>query len=175
MPRDLPTIQRLRERLLYEPDTGRLFWQAHPDLPDGWNTRYAGTPALAARNRGGYGTGAMDGCLLSAHIVAWAMHHGRWPERDIDHEDHDRVNNRISNLKEVGRLANNRNALQRRDNSSGVTGVRWHTKAARWQARITTGGRDINLGFFDAFDAAVAARKVAETEHGYHPNHGVKG
>ena len=53
--------------------------------------------------------------LRRAHIVFWA-HHGRWPTKELDHEDRDRHNDSIGNLKEVSgsvQQANTANSLGR--------------------------------------------------------------
>ena len=49
-----------------------------------------------------------------------------------------------------------------RTNKSGVTGVCWDKSHNRWKAQITLRKQTINLGRFDKFDDAVAARKAAE-------------
>ena len=46
-------------------------------------------------------------------------------------------------------------------------------KLKKWQAKIKHGLSDVNLGFYENFADAVAARKAAEKKYGYHPNHGV--
>lgn len=42
----------------------------------------------------------------------------------------------------------------------------------KWQAMIWLYGRGKSLGYFTDFDSAVASRKAAEAEFGFHPNHG---
>lgn len=161
----------LHERLRYEPATGKLYWRADPALPDWWNTRYARTEAFTADNGSGYRVGKIDGVKLHAHRVVWAMRYGDWPE-EIDHEDHDRSNNRIENLKDGSHTANLRNARRSKRNTSGVTGVTWDSLRGLWYASIKAGGRTKSLGRFTRFDSAVAARKAAEREYNFHPNHG---
>ena len=39
-------------------------------------------------------------------------------------------------------------------------------------ARIQSDGQDDFLGYFDAFEAAVKARKEAELKYKFHENHG---
>lgn len=162
----------LRERLRYDPETGKLFWRVHPSMPDWWNARYGTAEAFTALNKAGYRTGAVDSISLIAHRVIWAMVHDSWPEVQIDHEDHDRANNRIGNLRSTDRVGNMRNASRAANNTSGVTGVDWCSAGGRWRAQITVRQRRLYLGLFHDFDAAVAARKAAEREHGFHPNHG---
>ena len=54
-----------------------------------------------------------------------------------------------------------------------VTGVFRHAQTGRWQAQIRIGGTSIHLGSFEAFDDAVAARRKAEEQYGFHKNHGI--
>jgi hypothetical protein len=100
------------------------------------------------------------------------MAHGAWPEGEVDHIDHDKSNNRISNLRVTTRTGNGRNASLFRTNTSGASGVEWYKMRQRWRAYISVNNRRVHLGYFDAFDEAVAARKTAEINLGYHPNHG---
>jgi hypothetical protein len=65
------------------------------------------------------------------------------------------------------------NLSKSRRNSSGVTGVFKHTQTGRWQAQIRIEKRSMHLGSFESFDDAVAARRKAEEQHGFHKNHGI--
>ena len=51
---------------------------------------------------------------------------------------------------------------KRRNNKSGVVGVMWRPDCRRWQATIMFKGTRHNLGVYDLFDDAVAARREAE-------------
>lgn len=63
------------------------------------------------------------------------------------------------------------NQRLRSSNKSGRRGVRFNTQWNRWVARITKSGVVYDLGGFDTFEEAVAAREKAEIElYGYsHP------
>jgi hypothetical protein len=103
---ELPTPEYLREALDYDPATGELTWKHRPrhHFPRGgyreWNTRLAGTPAFRAR-RGDRGyTGGLDGVTRQAHLVVFAMRHGRWPDRKVFWKNGNCADNRIENLVE---------------------------------------------------------------------------
>jgi hypothetical protein len=174
----------LRTLLRYEPETGKLFWLERDaslfrDLKFSadrncriWNTRYAGAEAFKADDGKGYLVGSIFGRAYNAHRVIWALIHGEWPKAEIDHINGDRSDNRISNLRSVSVQENARNSKLPADNTSGAIGVSWKKRDARWQAYIAVNRRHIHLGYFDDFDAAVAARKEAELRLGFHPNHG---
>lgn len=180
----LPSISDLRKALDYDPETGALTWRARSAemFSDGkqsavqnaaiWNGRFSGKPALCGHHGNGYLHGTAFDRKHYAHRVAWAIHYGEWPEGEIDHINGDRTDNRISNLRAVTRSENQRNAKRRADNASSVTGVYWRRQEGKWSAQIFSGGRRKCLGCFTEFDAAVAARRAAEIELGFHPNHG---
>jgi HNH endonuclease len=136
----------------------RRFEQKHAGKPVGtWTTN-------------GYLYVGYRGSKLRAHRVVWALAHGRWPVEDIDHINGDRSDNRLENLREVTRQQNLQNTARRKDNTTGITGVR--RMRGRWQARIFLDGQYTCLGTFDDLSEAAAVRKAAEMSHGYHPNHG---
>ncbi len=99
------------------------------------------------------------------------METGEWPPH-IDHIDGDKTNNRFPNLRNVGQDLNNKNAARRMDNTSGVTGVSFDLTKKKWHAYLHDHGCAVHLGFYLKFDDAVAARRHAEQERGFHPNHG---
>ena len=173
--RDLPTPDYLRQRLRYEPETGKLYWRECVAAQTRWNSRWAGKEA-GSISRYGYRVVFLDGAVFRAHRIAWAMVQGAWPnqKQDIDHIDHDRTNNRIENLRAVGRETNCRNASLSQRNTSGHAGVVWCRRTRKWQAQIAPNRRCIHLGRFVSFDDAVAARKAAEARYGFHANHGVE-
>lgn len=171
---DLPSIDYLRQRLRYEPETGKLYWRDDPAMDRRWRGRYANTEAFTANNGNGYRMGRVDCRGLLAHRVAWAIVNGAWPEGQIDHLDHDRTNNRMENLRVVAHQENHRNTTRRKNNTSGAMGVSWYKAGAKWTAYIMVDGCKEHLGYFDEFDDAIAARKAAEARYGFHANHGVE-
>jgi len=173
------TIDRLREVLRLEPETGELYWE-YRDLSsfqsEGagkiWNKRFAGKKAGYVNPVNGYMRCRIDGRDFWAHRVVFALVHGRFPNEQIDHIDGDRRNNRPENLREVSDAENKRNSARPSHNTSGVMGVSWHKASGKWRARIRAQGKLVHLGLFRDFDEAVRARKAAEREHGFHANHG---
>ena len=64
--------------------------------------------------------------LQLVHRVIWEMHYGEIEQgKLIDHIDGDRTNNKLSNLRLVTKSGNARNCTPRKDNTSGVVGVRY--------------------------------------------------
>lgn len=181
--RALPAQDVLNQLLSYDPDTGRLRWKPRDvswfqpsatrsaeHIAALWNARYAGTPALDGVSANGYREGHLHGSIVKAHRVIWKMLHGTEPPQ-IDHDDGDRSNNRVGNLNAATNATNTKNAKKRADNTSGVVGVTWYPHervTGKWLAKI----KGKHIGIYDQFDDAVAARKAAEIEYGFHRNHG---
>jgi hypothetical protein len=93
--------------------------------------------------------------------------------QQVDHINHDKLDNRACNLRCVTHTENQRNRSIRKDSSSGHIGVYFIAKNSKWRAQIYA-GRNINLGYFKTFEEAVSARKAADITYGFHPNHGNK-
>ncbi|WPZ30721.1 HNH endonuclease signature motif containing protein [Sulfitobacter sp. OXR-159] len=172
----------LRVLLRYEAETGKLYWRERKaDLFSGknperaknvWNAHHAGQEAFLIRHKHGYLCGTVFKKRLLAHRVIWALVNGEWPADQIDHINGVRSDNRIVNLRSVSRSENMKNQKRPSDNSSGHTGVYWFAQTSRWTAQITKNRKTICLGYFKDLDQAVAARKKAEQELGFHVNHG---
>lgn len=180
----LPSPEVLRQLLRYEPETGKLFWKERSALffkcTKGraashaaalWNSRYAGTEALCHKNIEGYKVGAILGRTCQSHRVIWCLEHGEVPTQ-IDHINGNRSDNRISNLRNVSAAENSRNMMRTTKNNSGIVGVKWCKRSFIWIAEIKTFGKTTQLGRFELFWDAVAARKNAEANMGFHKNHG---
>lgn len=154
---------RLKELLTYNPETGIFTW----NVSRGGVTKGDEAGQLTAY---GYRAIRVDGTLVQAHRLAFMYMIGDIPDF-IDHEDHNRLNNKWDNLKETTRLQNQKNQKLRKDSVSGVTGVN-PTRNGKWQARIFVNGKSIQLGTFDEIGDAVQARLNANKEYGFHENHG---
>jgi hypothetical protein len=174
----------LLQLLRYDEATGTLFWRERSadacNETDYWSaehtakvfsTRYAGKPALNRIMDKGYRRGSLAGRTTFAHRVVWKMAYGSEPEH-IDHINGDRADNRLINLRAVTRTQNNRNAKRRRDNTTGVTGVKWHKANRKWVAVIKNNGKDKYLGSFLTIEEATEARKKAALLMGYSERHG---
>jgi hypothetical protein len=106
------------------------------------------------------------------HRVVWLYMTGNWPDNHIDHIDGDGTNNSWANLRTATNTINMRNCKIKKNNKSGCSGVYWNKNLGKWHASIGSGSRHVHLGFFDILEQAIMARRKAEREHGYHPNHG---
>jgi hypothetical protein len=152
--RQLPTAEKLRELLHYDPLTGVF------------------TRRVKTGGRYGADVGAVAGTLTDAGYLkvsvmsyqyraqrlAWLYMTGEWPAADVDHIDGDRTNNRWANLRDVSRSTNLQNKRAAQSNSkTGLLGACWATRDQRFIARIKADGRYISLGGFDTAEQAHAA------------------
>lgn len=176
------TPEIVRELLVYDPKSGDLFWQiraAHwfstAHQCNAWNAKNANKRALTAPHVRGYLHGTIFDHKVYAHRVAWAHFYGKWPDREIDHIDGNPANNSISNLRDVEKTENAKNLSMPTTNTSGVVGVYKCKKTGNWIANISVNNRHTHLGTFKIKSDAVARRKQAEAEFGYHANHGRSG
>lgn len=147
------TQNRLKELLVYDPDTGGFVWRRTKGRAK------AGQPA-GATDTYGYRVIRVDGVLYKAHRLAWLYVHGKWPDGLLDHINRAPGDNRLLNLREVTQSENSHNSNRRA--KSGVPGVRWRSDRHRWVAQIRIGYRQHVLGSFTSKDEAIAARRHAE-------------
>jgi hypothetical protein len=96
-----------------------------------------------------------------------------FPNSEVDHIDHNRSNNRWNNLRIVCRKANSKNLSKNKTNTSGITGVAWHSLRNKWRAYIMVDYKQISLGLYSDKEKAIQARKEAELQYGFHVNHGI--
>ena len=87
------------------------------------------------------------------------------PRVRIDHQNHNTMNNRKSNLRRATSSENAMNSGLSSANTSGVTGVLFDKRGNKWVASIMVNYKSIHLGRFDKFEDAVKARKEAEEEY----------
>lgn len=146
-------LETLKAKYTYDPDTG-IFTRN-----TAWGKQAAGDVAGCISPQG-YRYLTFKGRATPAHRLAWLWVHGVWPDGDVDHINRDRMDNRISNLRNVSRSVNLHNSAGRA--LSGFKGVSATTKGSSWQARIMVDGHDIYLGLFKTPEEASAARKGAE-------------
>lgn len=166
------TAEYLRAILSYDPDTGEFLWKYRPremfatlNAYAVWNSRFAGKSAGGSKSR--YEQIGIYGTRYQAHCLAWMYMTGQWPDKEVDHINLDKHDNRFANLRLASRSENARNIRAFRTNTSGVKGVCWNAKSNKWQAAIRLHGQKIHLGLHDSIDdAASAYAKAAECYHG---------
>lgn len=164
----LPSAGYLRVCLLYEKESGKLFWKKRPRKHFvsqkeflRWNTRHAGKPAHSSRDKSGHARVTVDKTLFLTHRVIWKLMTGKEPKHLIDHKDRNPENNRWKNLRQANDAQSVVNRRMFCNNTSGCTGVVFSKQHNQWRAGLYFECRRIELGLFDIFENAVAARQRA--------------
>lgn len=149
----LPSVDRIRQIYDFSADTGK-FWNRRLK-------RFGGTQ----RPSGHYYL-MIDGLHYGAHRLAYLVAYGVNPgQMFVDHINHDPSDNRPSNLR-LATLAENARNMKgaRKDNQTGLRGIRWHKRDKRWYAKVVVNGKEKYVGYFvekqDAIDAVNSARKL---------------
>jgi hypothetical protein len=150
------TVERLRQVLSYDPDTGIFIWKLGTAR---------GRPGAQAGVTGplGYRYMAVDGRRYLAHRLAWFYAYGRWPKDQLDHINGERDDNRMGNLREATAAQNTWNG-ERKAGATGYRGVR--KKGNRFNAQIMVGNLRVSLGWFATVEEAAAA--YAEARARFH-------
>jgi len=88
-------------------------------------------------------------------------------DMEVDHINHNTLDNRRSNLRLVSRSENLMNRRKWANCSSRYKGVSWEEKYQKWRARISLDGKLTHLGYFDdEAEAASAYNEAAEQHYG---------
>lgn len=144
--------EELHDWLVYEPDTGLLRWRR----VNNWRLHVG--DVVGSLNDEGYVKFKINRVSYAASRAIWAMVYGYWPDFLVDHEDNDRANNRLKNLRPSTNQENCRNGKTRRD---GLKGATWNKLESCWMAQIRWDKKNLHLGKFsteeEAHDAYCAA------------------
>jgi hypothetical protein len=160
------SAERARDLLSYDPTTGLLTWRVKPL----YRPIKPGDVAGHVMKRG-YLTVTIAGQAYYGHRLCWLIHHGEWPDRELDHVNGVRTDNRIENLRPATRSQNsqNRGATAKR-NKSGLLGVAWDEQAQKWQVKLTLNGKVTWVGrYSDKGQAAEAYREAKTRLHTFNP------
>ena len=98
--------------------------------------------------------------VLHIHRAIMGLRPG--DKRDVDHVNHNGLDNRKVNLRVCAHYQNLYNQGRRVGAKSQYKGVTWNHQKKKWVAQITIGPRNINLGGYDSeTDAAFAYNNAA--------------
>jgi hypothetical protein len=164
------SAEKARELFDYDQETGILKWKTRP-VNCRWDKTANGLVAGRIAgwvNGSGYRQVRIPGGRCMAHRLAWLISYGQWPRDQVDHIDGDRLNNRLSNLREASPTENCHNIALSYTNTTGFMGVT--SNKGRFQARVAAYGKRLHLGTFDtAEDAYRAYLDAKRTAHPFNP------
>ena len=152
------TLDRLKEVLNYNPDTGVFTWKiinSNAVL----NKNYAG-----GVDEKGYIRIKIDNKKYRAHRLAFMYMVGRWPV-EIDHINLNKSDNRWCNLREANR---SQNCLNKNVKSTNILGVKGVSKVGnKYSSEISVNGFRKYLGLFNSLEEAkMAYNDAAMFYHG---------
>ena len=149
----LDIIQEMEEKYDIDTETGII-------------TRKRTGKIMGCKNTGGY-------IIFSFNHVNYYVHRiilTKYLEREIkpdykaDHINHNKSDNRISNLRELNHQENTQHQQLSSRNTSGYKGVSWNKPANKWIAHVMLNKKRIHLGLFDTKEDAYSAYKKKATE-----------
>ena len=146
------TLERLKERLSYDPETGEWRWKTA-------RRKSLIGQVITHKEGSGYIQFPVEGKNYRASRLAWFYMTGEWPKGLVDHIDRDKTNDRWNNLRIATRSENKANGKTYVNNKLGVKCV---TKAKKcrskpYRARINIDGKAFHLGYFATPDEANVA------------------
>jgi hypothetical protein len=171
---------QLMSYLRYDGETGLMYWRCDRGVVK--------RGALAGMiNPQGYRKVTINKRIYLVHRLAWLIGSGKWPDDEIDHINGIRSDNRIENLRAVGRKTNGKNLGLFATNSSGYCGVSiWKNKKGKMYFRGTVTGsvdgkrktlseKKFSIEKHTFYGAKLMAHEYAvakRSEYDFHENHG---
>ena len=140
-----------KSRMRYDPETGYFH-----NIKTG---RVLGSP----QGSGYWAIPIFEHGEVYAHRLAWFFVYGFSPV-EIDHENRNRSDNRLCNLRNCTKLQNACNSPKRAHSKQPYKGVRL-TKSGAWQARIRVNNECINVGHFPSAREAYEEYIFAALKH----------
>lgn len=145
--------ERLKDVLDYNPHTGVFTWKVRTS-----NRVKVGDVAGDIESNG-YLRISIDGNRFRAHRLAIIYVYGDNYYEQVDHINHVRTDNRISNLRVATHSQNNWNQQLQIKNTSGIKGVYWDKSRKKWSAYCCVMGKRHMLGRFSDIKLAENAVK----------------
>lgn len=138
------------ETIIDTEDLGKII-----EFPNTWFAWLAATNDYYVISKAPKENGKRKGVRLHRYILDAP------DSKQVDHINHDTLDNRKTNLRAVTVSENqqNRTGARSDNNSSGIRGVHWDKRNGKWCVQIQLKGEKIYLGLHDSLDKA---RKVAE-------------
>jgi len=157
------TSEQLKAAFHYDNATGIFTWNFRPAA-----FIKVGQQAGCICKTNGYVILCLNYQHFYAHRLAWFYVTGKWPQKEIDHKNGIKDDNRFENLREVSSLENKQNLRKLRAHQAiKLMGVVKH--GTKFSARIRYGGKKVSLGSFVTPELAHEAYMKAK--RAFHPGY----
>ena len=160
---DVISHAELRERIRYEPETGKFFWLINH------SAKAKVGQELGSWDLYGYKTVRIYKRSYKLHRLAWFYMTGEWPKGDIDHINGVRCDNKWSNLRDVSRKSNLENSLRIGSHKKSELPRGVSIARDKFSAKISHNNKPIHLGTYwtpeEAGAAYMAAKRLLHAGH----------
>lgn len=154
------TVERLKEVLRYEPETGLFWWKVKTSKRTNLTK-----PAGSNHNAGYYKIG-IDGNVYLSHRLAWLYMTGKWPEYDIDHINGNKKDNRIENLRDIPHQMNGGNRrILNKNNTTGSQNIYFDKYRCKYVVEMYVAGKKKHFGRFDSLEEATSMATEMRRKH----------
>ena len=158
------TMTQERVRELFDYQDGQLVWKKRT------GPRSNPNQAAGSLMPQGYLRVKFDKKSHLVHRLVYLWHTGEMPVF-IDHQDQNKTNNKIENLRPATHTQNLQNRPKYRNNTSGLKGVSFHRHKSKWQASIRIAGKQKYLGIYERKeDAYLVYCEACKKHHGSFSN-----
>lgn len=158
------TIERLKELLSYDEDSGNLTWLINKKSAKKGNI-------VGSKSKQPYCEVHIDGKKYLAHRLVWFYSYGFWPET-IDHIDGNTRNNAIKNLREVTISQNSLNKRKSKSNLCGAKNVSFKRDRNKYAVNLDVDGKPRHIGHYANVELAIVAATEARNKyHGEYAKH----
>jgi hypothetical protein len=149
----------IKQYLSYDPETGLMMWIKKSNRACKINTPFT------KKDDKGYIRIKFKYKNYRVHQLGWFFVYGYWPEKELDHINGIRDDNRISNLREVTHRQNSRNRPEhRRGHDVGIKFIK-ESKKNPWMAYSRVNKKQIYLGVYPTKQKAIEIVKNYEAIH----------
>ena len=152
-------LENVKDYLNYNPDTGEFTWIKSPA-----KIIKVGQKA-GSIDKFGYLRIKFKGKKIAAHRLAWYFVYGELPEKELDHINRIKTDNKISNLRLCTRAENITNTSKRKNCSSEHKGVCWHKRVGKWGASVRVNTILIHIGYYNTEIEAAEAYNEKVLQH----------